>query len=153
MMPNGVLYGLDVQTGKVDRSASFSYTAMGLIAVGGNSILATGFRPYVGNTFLVSDDFGRTWKELPLTRFIMFGGAKDRQTLYAAMPDGSTWGTKYQVQSSRDGGTNWTFLGTPPEGRVIRMVVDKSDGSLLMFYRDGPPARSRDEGKTWSREE
>lgn len=152
MMPNGILYGVDLKTEKLSRRANNSFSARDLISLGGDSILLKGVR--FATTFLISDDLGQTWTELPLSRFPGFVAAKDRRNLFALTSEGGVSGGQIQMKGSRDGGVTWSVTGTPPTKpgwvSIVGMQIDKYDGSLLLFYKDGNRMRSQDEGKTWS---
>lgn len=152
MMPNGVLHAVNLQTNAVERRANTSFSVWDMTSLGGSSLLMKGVR--FATAYFVSDDFGQSWQELPLSRFTVAVAAKDRNTLYAVSADGSglTAGP-YQLRASRDGGRTWQETGSPPPGSlwtIRQMVVNRNDGSLLAMFIDGTQKRSTDEGKTWN---
>jgi hypothetical protein len=150
LMPNGVLYGIDVKTGQLQRRANTSFSLTNVTMMGDNALLMRGLRWVPA--YLVSDNLGHSWSELSLRSYTVAVAVKDRKTLYAITENGTglTAG-EYQLQATRDGGLTWTATGVPPPGfsSVRQMVVDKHDGSLLAFYMNGIRMRSVDEGKTW----
>jgi photosystem II stability/assembly factor-like uncharacterized protein len=89
---------------------------------------------------LMSEDGGKTWRELKSRGFVAFKDSSNAYFVY-----------DMHVAYSRDGGGKWTYHDNAAwkEGEVRWFQIDRSDQSLLVFLFDGSVHRSRDEGATW----
>lgn len=92
---------------------------------------------------MLSEDGGRTWRELKSRGFVAFKDSLHAYFVY-----------DMHVAYSRDGGNKWVYQDDASwkEGDVRDFVIDRSDQSLLVFLHNGSIHRSRDEGATWTRE-
>lgn len=92
---------------------------------------------------LLSEDGGRTWRELKPRGFVAFKDASNAYLVY-----------DMHVAYSRDGGNKFVYQDNASwkEDDVREFLIDRSDQSLLVFLFDGSIYRSRDEGATWTKE-
>lgn len=151
MMPNGYLQVVDGETGQVERRnsglslLSLSRTPDGMLVMQGAIVV---------RTTLVSTDDGKTWKDLDTSRFVAAIAFADRQKAYAVAPiKPGVFPGAYALMASRDGARTWVQTGEVPGGapeNVLELMVDRSDGALLAFLRNGRILRSTDEGAHWS---
>lgn len=92
---------------------------------------------------LLSEDGGRSWRELKARGFVNFKDASNAYSVY-----------EMDISYSRDGGNRWVFQKNArwKEGEVRQFLIDRFDQSLLVSLHDGSIHRSRDEGATWTKE-
>ena len=114
--------------------------------VDASRLLGSGHAEGGGNMgVIVSEDAGATWTQLsagaegPVDFHAMTVSRADPMTVYGLFGG---------IQSSRDGGTNWSIVGPGPE-RVIDLAASPTQPEVLYAATVPGLMLSSDAGKTW----
>ena len=149
-MPNGKVHIVgETSTRVMDIGA----VTVDIAALADGTLVSRSAASIASMTTMTSRDGGKTWTDLGTSGFKAIA-LKDAQTGYAvARVESGAMAGKYALMTSRDGGRSWTPTGEDPgpsdRDGVRRMAVDRSNGALLAFLKEGTVVQSRDEGKSW----
>jgi photosystem II stability/assembly factor-like uncharacterized protein len=150
MMPNGTYHLIDTEKGSVEKFPG-ALSVLELWVSPGGRLVQRGTA--LTTKTLVSDNFGRSWVDVNLSRFTGSVVYKDKNTGYAIGPvDPGVTAGSYALLASKDGGKTWAPSGVVPggvPGEVSELMMDRSDGSLLAVLKNVSVMRSKDEGASW----
>ncbi len=154
MMSNGTFVVIDSDSGAITRFPT-GYSAQKLSATPDGTLLMY-FNGALSSGYVTSQDGGKAWTDVNVTRFTPALTFKDKDIAYAvtSLSSGLLPG-EYVLAKSTDGGKTWAKTGVPPSrdfSEIQSLNVDHHDGSLVTFMRDGTSMRSRDQGETWTPE-
>jgi photosystem II stability/assembly factor-like uncharacterized protein len=151
MMPNGTYYLIDSEKGSVEKFSG-ALSVLELWVSPGGRLVQQGIGTLTAKT-IVSDNFGRSWTDVNLSRFTTGVVFKDKDTSYAVGPvDPGVTAGSFALMTSRDGGKTWVPTGVVPggvAGAVGELMIDRIDGSLLAVLKNATVMRSKDEGANW----
>ena len=149
-MPNGAIHAFEFASGQWQRhEAPFSLITL---AVAGEVLY--GYGAQLTNSIWVSEDRGKTWRDLDTSRRAgapVFTDARTGYVLYIK----EIYAGKMSVQKTTDGGRTWTEGGELPEAAIRRvmvlrpMVVHPNGPTLLVFANNGTVLSTGDFGATW----
>lgn len=152
-LPNGVIHALDFASGQWQRhEAPFS-----LITLATAGDMLYGYGAQLTHSIWMSEDNGKTWRDLDTSRRAGAPVFSDPRTGYVLYVK-EVFAGKMSVQMTKDGGRSWSETGDLPEAAARRVFVMRPmaihpDGpTLLVFATNGAVFSTRDAGATWTEE-
>ena len=152
-LPNGVIHAFGFADGQWQRYEA-PFTLLTLASAGD---LLYGYGTKFTSSLWISEDGGKTWRDLDTSRRAGAPVFTDASTGYVVYIK-EVFAAKMSVQMTRDGGRTWRETGDLPEAAargaiVLRpMVVHPAGPTLLLFGVNGAVHSTRDLGATWTEE-